>query len=278
MARMSHVAPRLHVLLAAEAPLGVVIRRGPSKRVATFLWDRRTDAFQLGQWLNGRIYERRSDLSPDGKHFLYFAMNGRWETEARGSWTAVSRAPFLKALALFPKGDCWYGGGLFTGSHTYWLNDGGGHAVLRDTKAVRRDRRYRPAGNYGGECPGVYFHRLIRDGWTYHGRVSLGGGKDQDVFDKPAPDGWVLRKIAHAEVGAPVGKGCYWDEHELVHPARDAVIRRPQWEWAEVDGKRLVWAAEGRLFAGTPSPAGPANVTELFDFGAAEYVPVAAPY
>jgi cytochrome bd-type quinol oxidase subunit 2 len=30
----------------------------------------------VGQWLKGRIYERRSDLSPDGKHLIYFAMNG----------------------------------------------------------------------------------------------------------------------------------------------------------------------------------------------------------
>lgn len=91
-------------MLASEASLGLVIRRGPSKRVATFLWARETDQFRLGQWLNGRIYERRSDLAPDGKHFLYFAMNGRWKSEVRGTWTAISRAPCLKALSLFPRG------------------------------------------------------------------------------------------------------------------------------------------------------------------------------
>src|SRR5215470_7646047 len=68
---------RLHVLLARDARLGVVIRRGPSRSVCTLLWDRKTDKFQLGQWMRGRIYERRSDLSPDGKHLIYFAMNGR---------------------------------------------------------------------------------------------------------------------------------------------------------------------------------------------------------
>src|SRR5215217_8408632 len=76
---------RIHVLLASEAPLGVVIRRGPSKHVCTIGWERSRDEFQLGQWLNGRIYERRSDLSPDGKHLIYFAMNGKWSAEARGS-------------------------------------------------------------------------------------------------------------------------------------------------------------------------------------------------
>ncbi len=68
------------------------------------LWDRQCDRFQLGQWLKGRIYERRSDLSPDGKYLIYFAMNGRWQSEACGAWTAISQAPYLKAIAIFPKG------------------------------------------------------------------------------------------------------------------------------------------------------------------------------
>jgi hypothetical protein len=90
------------VLLASHAPVGLVIRRGPSKSVATLLWDRRRDKFQLGQWFKGRIYERRSDLSPDGKYVIYFAMNGKWHSESPGSWTAISRVPYLKAVAFFP--------------------------------------------------------------------------------------------------------------------------------------------------------------------------------
>src|SRR4051794_10940713 len=100
---MAQFFARIHVLLARNAPLGVVIRRGPSNQVCSLLWDRRSDQFQVGQWLKGRIYERRSDLSPDGKHLIYFAMNGRWTSEAKGAWTAISKAPYLKALALFPK-------------------------------------------------------------------------------------------------------------------------------------------------------------------------------
>src|SRR5947209_12822707 len=91
---------RLHVLLAREAPYGVVIRRGPSRQVCTVGWDRQTDRFAVGQWLKGRIYERRCDLSPDGRFLLYFAMNGRWHSEAKGAWTAISRAPYLKAIGL----------------------------------------------------------------------------------------------------------------------------------------------------------------------------------
>ena len=90
----SPIPARLHVLLAQDALYGVVIRRGPSKQVCTIGWNRADDTFTLGQWLKGRIYERRCDLSPDGRHMIYFAMNGQWNSEVNGSWTALSRAQF----------------------------------------------------------------------------------------------------------------------------------------------------------------------------------------
>jgi hypothetical protein len=275
---MARFAPRIHVLLASHAPIGLVIRRGPSKSVATLLWDRGRDEFRLGQWLKGRIYERRSDLSPDGRHFIYFAMNGKWESEARGSWTAISRAPYLKALAIFPKGDCWHGGGLWTNKTTYWLNDGYGHAVLRDTGVVRRDTRYRPSKDYGGECLGVYYPRLLRDGWKLAKRVRLAKWKDKDIFEKPMANGWGLRKIVHAEIDAPKGKGCYWDEHELIHAPSERAIARPTWEWADLDGERLVWASDGKLYCGKVEKEGLADETELFDFNEMTFKAIAAPY
>jgi hypothetical protein len=275
---MAKFAARLHVLLASEAPVGLVIRRGPSKSVATILWNRTSDEFQLGQWLKGRIYERRSDLSPDGRYLLYFAMNGKWQSEAAGSWTAVSRAPFLKALALLPKGDCWHGGGLWTGVGEYWLNGGSGHKVLRDTNLVRRDTQWHPHENYGGECPGVYYPRLIRDGWTMK---EVNAGKrnvTRVVFEKPCAGGWVLRKVAHAEVGASPGKGCYWDEHELIEPSSGVSVPKPRWEWAEWDGQRLVRTTEGRLEAGSLTTRGLTGERRLYDFNDMAFAAIEAPY
>src|SRR5213082_1309660 len=101
---------RLHVLIARAAKVGLVIRRGPSKSVCTVLWNRERDTFKLGQWMRGRIYERRSDLSPDGRHLIYFAMNGRWQIGAKGSGAGILRVPDLEAISLFSKGDCWHGG------------------------------------------------------------------------------------------------------------------------------------------------------------------------
>jgi hypothetical protein len=268
---------RLHVLLARRAPVGLVIRRGPSKQVATIGWDRRRDRFTLGQWMKGRIYERRADLSPDGRHVIYFAMNGHWRAEARGAWTAIARAPYLKALSLFPKGDCWHGGGLFTSDRGYWLNDGYGHATLRDEAGLSRDPVPPVAQGFGAECPNVYYRRLLRDGWSL---VELGKSratKTVDTFERPLLHGWSLRKLAHAEVDAPDGKGCYWDEHVLVAPD-GAEHRRPDWEWADLDDRRLVWASHGQLFAATLGKRGVGPERMLFDFRPMEFEALAAPY
>jgi len=277
------IKPRLHVLLSQDGRTGLIFRRGPSKRVCTFEWDRKEDTFTIGQWLQGRIYERRSDLSPGGKYLIYFAMNGRWESESKGSWTAVSRAPYLKALALWAKGDCWNGGGLFTSESSYWLNDGGlHHDLVHDTDQLERDENYSPYCHLGNaECLGVYFPRLLRDGWKLItsreeprgdavGRVT--------VFEKRLSEGWTLRKLAWASIIHPVGKGCYWDEHELVNLNRGSFRSLPTWEWAEADAARLVWAENGRLFAGHLSDEGPVDVRQLHDFSTYTYRRLKAPY
>jgi hypothetical protein len=70
------VPPRLFVVLAREAPIGVILRRGPAAWYHVILWHTDTDHFERGAWFKGRIYEERCDLSPDGQLFLYFALQG----------------------------------------------------------------------------------------------------------------------------------------------------------------------------------------------------------
>jgi hypothetical protein len=275
---MGQTPARIHVLLARSSPKAVVIRRGPSKEVASMLWDRSTDEFTLGQWLKGRIYERRSDLSPDGSYWIYFAMNGLWESETRGSWTAIAKAPYLKALVCLAKGDCWNGGGLWTERRRYWLNDGYGHTILRDARGLQRDKDYRPAAYYGGECPGVYYLRLFRDGWVEGPEAEEHPAGTHMVFDKPLPGGWTLRKYAHAQTGSPPGKGCYWDEHALVNLSNGKRVPLPDWEWADFDGLRLLWSREGRIFAGDVNKDGISDEKELADLNGMRFKPIKAPY
>lgn len=272
---------RLHILLASAKPVGVVIRRGPSKQVCTLLWNRKTDEFTLAQWLKGRIYERRSDLSSDGRYMIYFAMNGQWQSATGGSWTVISRAPWLKAIALYGKGDCWNGGGLFIGNRTYWLNGACTHRLMQASSEVWQDETYQPQAYYGGECPGVYYHRLQRDGWQYLPHWTMKASHRWNtfhVFEKLLPQGWVLRKYAHAQIDAPMGKGCYWDDHELEHPASETILSYPDWEWAEWDRNRLVWAEGGCLYGGRLKKHGLVDVALLHDFNGMSFESRCAPY
>jgi hypothetical protein len=268
---------RLHVLLSRTAPTGVVIRRGPSKVVCTFGWNRSDDTFFVGQWLRGRVYERRADVSPDGKHLIYFAMNGRWDSETKGAWTAVSRAPYLKALVLLAKGDCWNGGGLFTRDRLYWLNDGYGHELLHDSSEVVRDRAFEPPSIGNNECLGVYFPRLVRDGWQLVRREKR-SEQELVVFEKPLDGYWTLRKLAIATLNHPVGKGVYYDEHELESSRTGHRLAFPDWEWADADRDRLVWAESGMLYAAKVTSEGLKDVRTLRDFNSDEYSRLKAPY
>lgn len=272
------VAARLHVLLARDASTGVVIRRGPSRHTAIVGWDRETDRFKIGQWLYGRIYERRCDLSPDGKHLIYFAMNGRWDSSVKGSWTAISRAPYLRALTLYAKGDCWHGGGLFQSSRKYWLNDGHGHELQLDNADLSKATEYPWHEVYGGECLGVYFIRLQRDGWTMKHTAPDNDGGHISVFEKRVNGHWTLRKLAHATVHHPVGRGVYYDTHELLNSRTEEVIPCDSWEWAEVDGGRLVWAAQGMLHSGHLGAKGLTGAKVLLDFNSMQFERIRAPY
>ncbi len=71
-------ACRVYAILARDGRSAVVFRRGPSRQVLVLRWWLGDDRIEPGQWLKGRIYERRCDLSPDGDLLIYFA--AKWNT------------------------------------------------------------------------------------------------------------------------------------------------------------------------------------------------------
>lgn len=259
---------RLHIILAREAHTAIVIRRGPSKCCSTFSWDRRKDTFRYGQLFHGRIYERRCDLSPEGKRFIYFAMNGRYHTKSSGSWTAISNAPNLTAAGFWPKGDCWYGGGLFVDNGSYWLNFGQPTSNGRTPGDLRQVEEPPFDMYFGGECPGVYYPRLIRDGWTLMSRSRDSRDNCVTHFEKQLPKGWTLRKHAHETCDKLQGKGCYFDEHELVHQENRIALSGKDWDWCDWDEVRgrLVWTTAGCLFAASIRNSGLSGEKMLHDF------------
>lgn len=117
-------ACRLFVIVARDAPVAAILRRGPSAWFHLIRWDMERDQFDHGAWFKGRIYEDRCDLSPDGELFVSFCHQGsRLGTSYSDSWTAVSRLPWLHALALWPQGTTYGGGGRFVGKRELMLRD-----------------------------------------------------------------------------------------------------------------------------------------------------------
>ncbi|MEQ1745493.1 MAG: hypothetical protein ABMA02_08710 [Saprospiraceae bacterium] len=278
--------PRLHILLASQASLGIVIRRGPSKQYCTLLWDRKTDTFTLGQWLKGRIYEHRCDLSPDGKHFLYFAMNARRSKKGPMCWTAISRTPYLRAIALYGDEETWLGGGAFLNDKSYYVNGGMFFNTLRESKEVVMKKpapkaqaislqeaaaqsKYPMTGDLG-----VYCHRLERDGWS----LATGHIKNHFVFEKPFGRNGLLKMLVNQGSSGKTGKPSTWSEYSLVHLPTQTVQRFPDWEWADVDRSRLVWAAKGQIWAGLLSGTGLTGEKMLHDFSDMRFEAIKAPY
>lgn len=257
--------PRLAVLTATGSAAAVVLRRGPSGRVMTLGWDRDSGAITPGQWLKGTIYEHRSDLSPDGRHLVVFAGTGRrW-------WTAVSRAPYLRAVWLCFQTSTWHGGGAFAPDGRLWLNGGPPSSTDLDTAEVRLspDVTAFPHATDGFHMGGLFASRMQARGWTATG----------DAYDlrltKPLAGGGAL--VWTIALGAR--------NRTLLsnHIALDGVAPPPgapgRWEWADVRNGAVQFAAKGCLWQASPGANGQFDAARLVhDFSVHTYDPVAAPY
>jgi hypothetical protein len=225
-----------------------VLRRGGSTQFCVIDWDLRNDDFRVGQWCKHKLYPHRCDISPDGRWFVYFALNGRWKDEAtKGAWTGLSQAPYLKAVKMWPNGSTWGGGGLFFADRS----SDGFHRI--------HDRLRLGSG--------TYFNRLARDGWT-HMPAEKNAGK---AFEKPMGNGYALRKKVRGEE--------LREAHQLRTPD-EKISDLPGWQWAEVDStrKRVVWAKDGVLFAARIERKGLGEPKQLFDACPMTFEAIRAPY
>lgn len=242
------MTPRLWVLQAKSAPVSVILRRGPSRQVQMIRWDQRDDSFQCGQWFKGRVYERRSDLSPDGEHLIYFAANHK---PPHGSWTAISRPPYFTALAMWPKGDCWNGGGWFLSKLSFVLNHGAQQAELADGFSLKKLHRAELARS-GGEDSSVWWNILERDGWTRVQDGEFERGKSgwkasiAERWVKPHPRRELSLEMDVAAVGGQE-RGWYDLRYRVFSEAGD-VMPACKLDWADWDrGGDLAVARDGKI-------------------------------
>lgn len=108
------VSPRLYCIPATRAPVVAVFRRGPASWSHVGRWDLAQRRYEPGAWLRGRIFPRRSDLSPDGRFLCYFAHKPSATWEHGEAYVAISKLPWLSALHAFGTCGTWTRGYYFT--------------------------------------------------------------------------------------------------------------------------------------------------------------------
>jgi len=107
-------SPRIYCIPAIQAPVVAVFRRGPSNWSHIGRWDLAAERYEPGAWLGGRIFPRRSDLSPDGQYLCYFAHKPSATWEHGEAYVALSKLPWLTALHAFATCGTWTRGYYFT--------------------------------------------------------------------------------------------------------------------------------------------------------------------
>lgn len=282
---------RLYVILARDAPRAVIFRRGPSEQVMLALWHTDTDEVQEGQWLKGRIYERRADLCPDGTKLLYFA--AQYRRREMPTWSAISTPPWLTALVRWPKGDAWGGGGLWDSNTSVALNHPYGDMALDPASRVPPKLRIREMGlrGRGGEDFPLLGMRLMRDGWRV---VSTGGDTRPNFAESPVwkyDPAWEYGRSRPKERTLEIrmrilaiserGGDWYVVEHRVVRIDGDreqVLLELGRTEWADWDQRGdLVFARSGVLYRVRPRDGHLGEATEVIDLRDRELVAREAP-
>jgi hypothetical protein len=276
---------RLYVILAREAPLALIFRRGPSNCVLTLQWNTRKHEFRMGQWFRGRIYERRCDLSPSGDKLVYFAAN--WRAPFR-SWTAVSRAPFLTALALWPKGDAWGGGGLFESEDVVKLNHRSGEMKQAENMALPPQIAVGELGSHSGhgEDDPIHSMRLQRDGWLLNRSAKM-KTPDWDArvawqFDEPTI--WTKShgdySIQSILLGIKERNGPWYIlEHRISNAEGEVVMDIGRSDWADwSQSGEILFAKDGCIYrVKVGKRGGPTTPRLLINLSELEFEPLPPP-
>lgn len=274
MNKLKTSSTRLWVLLARKARIAAIFRRGPSRQVRLIKWNLDDDKFEFGQWFKGRVYERRCDLSPEGTLLIYFAATYK---EPLFSWTAVSKLPWFTALALWPKGDGWNGGGHFFGPYDVHLDHFSGEDVPHsDFKANCRKLRIASLASVRGEDAPVWHSTLKRDGWSqiHAGVWSKYGEATGFSWKAQTPEQWrkphsklplrleMLIEGLHQENGP-----WYVTTYRVVDTSGAEIVGLGLADWADWDKQGdLLFARGGSLYRQAFQKSVPSPAVLLADF------------
>lgn len=268
-----HIPPRVYCIAATEAPVLAVLRRGPSAWAHVGRWDIAGETYEPGAWLRGRLFPRRSDVSPDGRYLCYFAHKPTAGWDRGDAYVAVSRLPWLTALHSFGEMGTWTRGYRFSADGESDHPEDRGLPMPWGLRAIRPEQ----------------FATERRRGWM----------EASDSPPRDPSDAWDQRRNARMRKPRPGGGGALsvesvgWAGGEFRNvQAVDglrvlyslegetggvALLEDVQWaDWAE-DGRLLVATRDGRIQIRDGDPETGGAVRSEFDLTAYEPDPRPAP-
>lgn len=268
-----------------------MIKHGPGRGSCILGWDRRDDRIELGQCLRTRVGSY--DLSPDGEHFVYSVDKFHYKKE-HSAYTAVSRAPWLKALAFWSGDGTW---GTHPSTGLFFRDDDrvlrlymGRPCGLRWNQLTLPVSTTRPSA-WAGFMEG--FDRLQRDGWTAETELARVDRKSaaeiaswtgsssihRAVFRKVLCYGWALERTYWCGINRDDNRGISFETFALVSPAN---VKTSCADWTSADWdaprQRIVWTADNQLFAAALDVRGASEPRLLYDARALGFVERKAPY
>jgi hypothetical protein len=230
--------PRLFGILARDAPVVAVLRRGPSGWAHVGRWDVAESTYQAGSWLRGTLYPQRCDLSRDGRYLALMALVARADWQPGTTYVAVSRLPWLTALAAWGTRGTW-SRGLHFASLGEWGMTAPDHGDADPLRSRHGLVVTSTAETYAVERRGGWVEafdtppRSPHDMWDER-------RADQVVMTKLQPDGAVILSVRGGRAafrGGPFGR---WAEPTYALDGEPL----PDVQWAD-------WAHDGRLLIAT---------------------------
>lgn len=266
----ARIPPRVYCIPALASPVVAVLRRGPSAWAHVGKWDVAGGTYEPGAWFKGRIFPRRSDVSPDGRYLCYFAHQPTATWEYGESWVAVSRLPWLTALHAFAGLGTWETGYRFTEDGVSDHPDDGDLPMPWGLRGIGRGQFLTERRRGWEEAPDSP-ERDPKDIWDVRRNARL---------RKARPGGGSTLRVE--SVGLPGGE---FGEGQAVDGLRVAysleadgdVTLLPDVQWADWDaqGRLLVATRDARLQIRDPDAGAGGEV--LFDRDLAPLEPDPAP-
>jgi hypothetical protein len=242
---------RLFGIPATRSPVVAVLRRGPSDWSQVSRWDTAAGTVEPGAWIRANLYPQRCDLSPDGRWLAYFTLRASARWTAGTTYVAVSRLPWLTALAAWGTAGTWSRGVHFTDDRRTWevgLPDEGDIEPLRSRHrlglALTRPISFAVERRKGWtDSPDAPPYDRERDLWDERRALAL-------TVQKPRPkaDGAELLTVRGSYAAFRSGQPSWAAvSYAIVDGHRRLVLDGVQWADWDALGRLLVATTDGQL-------------------------------